>query len=67
MTRNTLSGMLSAVNRSNRIKKYIKIFFNSDDGLTNPLLEKMFSEASDQDIKDFFNKEQYKIEILKQN
>ena len=67
MSRNTLSGMLSAVNRSNRINKYITLFFNSDYELTNPLLEKMFSESSDQDIKDFFNKGQYKVAILKQD
>ena len=67
MSRNTLSGMLSAVNRSNRINKYITLFFNSDYELTNPLLEKMFSEASDQDIKEFFDRGQYKVAVLKQD
>ena len=67
MSRNTLSGMLSSINRSNRINKYITLFFNSDYELTNPLLEKMFSESSDQDIKKFFNKGQYKVAVLKQD
>ena len=67
MSRNTLSGMLSSINRSNRINKYLTMFFNSDYMLLNPLLEKMFSESSDKAIKDFFNKRDYRVVVLKQD
>lgn len=67
MSRNTLAGMTSLINRSNKITKYLTMFFNNDWSLENPLIKKMFSEADDARIKEFFTEDGYTIAILRQD
>ena len=65
MSRNTLSGLTSIVARTNKINKYLSLFFNSDFRLDSPLMNKMFKDATDDRIKEFFKKDNYRVAILK--
>ena len=68
ITQNTLSGLTSMVNRSNKINKYLTLFFNNDWSLSDsPVLQEMFKDASSQRIKDFFETGAYKVAILKKD
>ena len=68
LTRNTLSGLTSLIARQNKINKYLTLCFNNDWSLDkSPLLNKLFSEASDEEIKNFFNKYGYKVVVLKED
>lgn len=66
LTTNTLSGLTSMINRSNKINKYLTMFFNKDWSLAeSPLLNKMFSEADDKRILKFFREGNYKVAVLR--
>jgi len=65
MSRNTLAGLTAIVNRTNKIKKYLSLFFNNDYSLDNPLFTKMFSEANSSEIKKFFEQGKYKVALLR--
>lgn len=65
MAKNTLSGLMSFLNRSNKINKYLTIFFNEDFSLDNPLFHKMFEESTSEEIKQFFAKGDYVAVILR--
>lgn len=65
MSSNTLAGLTAAINRSNKIVKYLTMIFNNDWSLDNPLLVKMFENATDLDIKQFFKENKYKVAILR--
>ena len=65
MSRNTLGGLTAAINRSNKINKYLSMFFNNDYALDSPLLKTMFSEASDEQIAAFFAEGKYRVAILR--
>jgi len=67
MSRNTLSGLTAFINRSNKINKYLTMFFNNDYALDNPLFTKMFSEASDERIAQFFAEDKYRVVILRKD
>lgn len=68
LTTNTLNGLTALVNRSNKINKYLTLFWNKDWSLAeSPLLIKMFEEADDKQIKDFFAKDNYKVVLLKKD
>ena len=65
MSGNTLAGLTSMIIRSNKINKYLSLFFNDDYTLDNPLFKKMFSKADDARIAQFFKEGKYKVAILK--
>lgn len=65
LSSNTLSGLTSFITRSNKINKYLTLFFNNDYSLDNPLFKTMFSEASDERIAEFFKEGKYKSVILR--
>jgi hypothetical protein len=67
MSSNTRHGLLSFVHRSNKINKYLTMFFNKDYDLNNPLIETMFKDADDKRIAEFFDTDKYRVVILKQD
>ena len=67
MSSNTMAGLTSAINRSNKINKYLTMFFNNDYALDNPLFKTMFSEANDKRIAQFFAEGKYKVAILRKD
>lgn len=67
MSRNTLAGLTSMVNRSNKINKYLSMFFNNDYALDSPLISKMFEGADSNKIKTFFDTGKYKVAVLRQD
>ena len=67
MSSNTIAGLTSAINRSNKINKYLTMFFNNDWALDSPLISTMFSETSDKQIADFFATGKYKVVVLRQD
>lgn len=66
MDRNTKSGLIAMINRSNKITKYISLIFNDDYSLKESiLLRNMFDNASDKEIKNFFKDGKYKVAVLR--
>ena len=65
LSRNTLAGLTSMVNRSNKINKYLSLYFNNDYALDNPLFVEMFKNANNKRIKDFFAEGKYKVAVLR--
>lgn len=63
--KNTLAGMVSFINRSNRTKKYISLFFNSDFSLGSSMLNSALRNASDDELDTFFKQGDYKTLILR--
>ena len=67
MSRNTISGLTSLTHRSNKITKYLSMFYTKDFSLDNPLLVKMFSEADNKKIHKFFSEGNYTVALLRKD
>lgn len=66
LTRNTQTGLISMIHRSNKINKYLTLFFNKDWSLTESfVLRNMFANATDKELIDFFKTGDYKVAILR--
>ena len=63
--KNTMAGMVSFINRSNRTKKYISLFFNSDFSLGSTMFNSALRNASDAELDTFFKQGDYKTLILR--
>lgn len=68
LSRNTFAGLLASLNRSNKVTKWLTLFFNKDWSLSeSEMLKEMFSEASSKRIKEFFATGDYRVLILRKD
>ena len=63
--KNTVSGTVSFMNRVNRTKKYISLFFNSDFSAGSTLFSEALQSATDEEIDLFFKQNSYRSLILR--
>lgn len=63
--KHTKSGLLSFINRSNRIKKYLALFFNKDFSAGSSLFYSAFNDLSDKELAEFFARGDYKALVLR--
>lgn len=67
LAKNTYGGLMAMLNRENKIVKYLTLFFNDDFSLNNPLIRALFSESTDQNVREFFTQGKYHVAVLKQD
>lgn len=63
--KHTKSGLLAFLNRSNRIKKYLSLFFNKDFSIGSSLFHPALSNLSDKELAEFLANGEYRALILR--